>query len=30
VIEIVCRLQGADGVDVERVITGTIHRVPGG
>lgn len=30
VIEIVCRLQEAGGADVERVITGTIHRVPGG
>ena len=28
VIEITCRLQDATGAEVERVITGTIHRVP--
>lgn len=30
VVEIVCRLQDADGTEVERVITGSIHQVPGG
>jgi hypothetical protein len=30
IAEIVCRLEHPDGGDVERVITGTIHRVPGG
>ena len=28
-IEIVCRLKEANGAEAERVITGTIHRVPG-
>jgi hypothetical protein len=29
IIEITCRLPAAGGTDVERVITGTIHQVPG-
>jgi hypothetical protein len=29
VVEITCRLVDADGAEVTRVITGTIHRVPG-
>jgi hypothetical protein len=29
IIEITCRLPDASGADIERVITGTIHRVPG-
>lgn len=29
IIEITCRLQDATGAEVERVISGTIHRVPG-
>ncbi|MCE2861810.1 MAG: c-type cytochrome [Opitutaceae bacterium] len=30
VLEITCRLVDADGGEVTRVLTGTIHRVPGG
>ena len=30
VVELTCRLTDADGAEVTRVITGTIHRVPGG
>ncbi|MEO6244976.1 MAG: heme-binding protein, partial [Opitutaceae bacterium] len=30
VIEITCRLRDSSGQEIERVITGTIHRVPGG
>jgi hypothetical protein len=29
IIELTCRMQDATGVEVSRVITGTIHRVPG-
>jgi hypothetical protein len=29
IIELTCRMQDATGTEVERVITGTIHRVPG-
>ena len=29
IIEITCRAQDADGAEVSRVITGTIHRIPG-
>ena len=30
VVEITCHLEDASGTEVERVITGSIHRVPGG
>ncbi len=30
IIEVTCRLQDANGAEAERVISGTIHRVPGG
>jgi len=29
VVEIICRLRDAGGAEVSRVLTGTIHRVPG-
>ena len=29
IIELTCRVQDAAGAEVSRVITGTIHRVPG-